>query len=383
MTIPEIDRICFVGAGTMGCFNALMAGSAGYEAVVYDVSKEILDALPDALSGMAGFLANHGLIDGAAIPAILSRIRGTAELEAAVQGVGLVSESVSERLEIKRTLHSRLDQICDSTTLITTNTSGLLVSQIQDVFSEGDRFAAQHSHLGSRLFDIVGSARTSPDAIDTLKRYVISLECTPLVLKKENPGYVLNAMLGPLLTASQLLVINGVTTIEGVDRVWMANEEAPVGPFGLMDLFGLNVVADSWQHPKPNTEHLQATVLNFLAPYLDAGHLGIKTGRGFYQYPDPAYAQSDFVGDVEALGHVYKILSAVLVSNAIVLVTSGIADPSDIDRAWTLSFGVPRGPFGLLEMIGSEAFHSTYCELVAAGLLPKQPAEQVAEYLQV
>ncbi len=257
MKIAEIDTVCFVGAGTMGCFNALMAAVAGYRAVIYDVSTMALDHAPQSLNEMAGFLVDQGFFSADAIPDALARITTSPDLSAAVAEANLVSESVSERLEIKRDVHRTLDAVCNCDTLITTNTSSLLVSDIEDVLIHGDRFAALHSHLGSMLIDIVGGPRTSPRTIDVLERYVSSIGGMPLLLKKENPGYVLNAMLGPLLTMAQILVIGRLATPEDVDRAWMLNQRATIGPFGLMDLFGLNIIFDSWQEPNPKNSHLR------------------------------------------------------------------------------------------------------------------------------
>ena len=382
MKISEIDQVCFVGAGTMGCFNALLAAGAGYDAIIYDVSKRALDTAPEVLRGMFEFLTTQGLLDGEVVSTTLSRIRFSDDLRVACSGADLISESVSERLATKREVHKQLDSVCDKNALITTNTSGLLVSQIEDVLTGGDRFAALHSHLGSRLFDIVAGPRTCSKNVDVLKRYVLSLNCVPLVLKKENPGYVLNAMLGPLLTASLVMVIDGVAGKEDVDRAWMKNEQAPIGPFGLMDLFGLNVIQDSWQHPKPYAEHLQSKVLTFISGYIDAGKLGAKTGQGFYNYPDPAYTRPNFLDTASDLTLVYRVLSSTLIANAICIAAAGVADPQEIDRAWMLSFSLSRGPFGILDALGIDSFLESYLELVAVAALPKRPAITISGYLQ-
>lgn len=382
MQISEIHQICFVGAGTMGCFNSLLAASAGYQAVVFDVSKTARDRLPRALRDMAGALADHGLLKHEAIPQILTCIRISDDLKAATAHADLVSESVSEKLDIKRTVHEQLDKLCDPSVLITTNTSGLLVSQLEDVFTKSDRFAALHSHLGSRLFDIVGSTHMTAKSLDILERYVRSLNCVPLLLRKENPGYVINAMLGPLLTVSQMMVIDHIASQEDVDRAWMKHEQAVIGPFGLMDLFGLNVLCDSWQHPRPNTGHLQEKVLALLTPYVAAGHLGTKTGKGFYDYPDPNYTHTDFLSENTDLSLIHQILSTVLIVNAICIAAADVADPEEIDRAWMLSFSLPRGPFGALDDIGTAEFLESYRQYVAANVLPIHQAEIVSEYLQ-
>ncbi|MEH6590076.1 MAG: 3-hydroxyacyl-CoA dehydrogenase NAD-binding domain-containing protein [Halioglobus sp.] len=382
MKIPEIDTVCFVGAGTMGCFNALMAAVAGYRAVIYDVSAEALEQAPQALNEMASFLVKEGFFQPDTIPDALTRIAINPNLSAAVANANLVSESVSERLEIKRDVHRTLDALCSRNTLITTNTSKLLVSDIEDVLIHGDRFAALHSHLGSVLIDIVGGPRTSPQTMDLLERYVLSIRGMPLVLKKENPGYVLNAILGPLLATSKVLVIEGIATPEAVDRAWMQNQDANIGPFGLMDLFGLNIIFDSWQEPRPKSAHIQDKVLNFIKPYIEKNLLGVKTGEGFYSYPQSRYQQSDFLDSTEDLSFIYNVLICAVIGNALLIAHDEIAAPIDIDRAWMASFSLAKGPFGTLDEIGIDTFWDTYSSFVEQGILQGESADQVEACLR-
>ena len=382
MKIQEIDTVCFVGAGTMGCFNALMAAAAGYSAVIYDVSEVALGNAPRSLNDMVGYLADEGFFPQEAISDILARIRVCPDLGEATANAELVSESVSERLEIKREVHRNLDSVCSSDTLITTNTSSLLVSQIEDVLTRGDRFAALHSHLGSVLIDIVGGPRTSPHTIDVLERYVLSIRGMPLVLKRENPGYVLNAMLGPLLTVAKILVIESLATPEDIDRAWMLNQKAAIGPFGLMDLFGLNIIFDSWQEPKRKNANLRDSVLKFITPYIENNTLGVKTGEGFYSYPQPRYQQSDFLEAQGELSGIYEALITVLIENAIVIAHGDVAEPWEIDRAWMVSMSLEKGPFGALDEIGIDAFLENYLRLIEKGLFSGVSADLVKSYLQ-
>ncbi|MFT4823654.1 MAG: 3-hydroxybutyryl-CoA dehydrogenase [Halioglobus sp.] len=382
MKISEIDTVCFVGAGTMGCFNSLMAAVAGYRAVIYDVSTLALDNVPASLVGMSGYLIDQGFFSRDDMPQAIARITTNPVLSDAVAEADLVSESVSERLEIKRDVHRTLDELCCGDTLITTNTSSLLVSDIEDVLVHGDRFAALHSHLGSILFDIVGGPRTSPKTIDILERYVKSVHGMPLILKKENPGYVLNAMIGPLLATAQLLVIDGLATHDDVDRAWMLNEGTSIGPFGLMDLFGLNIIFDSWQAPNPKRAHLQKKVIKFLTPFIEKNTLGVKTGAGFYRYPSPGYSQTDFLTTAVDLFSIYEALISALIESAIFLAHKQIAEPSEIDRAWMASFSLPRGPFGVLDEIGVDIFLELHASLVERGLFSAQFTAHVEAFLR-
>jgi len=351
MTIKEIQTVCFVGAGSMGCANSLVAAISGYDAVIFDVNQESLARVPDTQKEMAAFLVGSGYCTEADIAAGLARISCTDDLATATANADLVSESVFEDLALKRKIHKQLDELCPAKTILTTNTSALLVSDIEDAVDRGDRFAALHSHLGSPLVDIVGGPRTSAATIDVLKRYVLSTNNVPLVLKKENRGYVLNAMIGPVLATAMMLVIEGAVSKEDVDRAWMLHRRARMGPFGMMDLFGLNLIYDSWQYKQPDatSDALKPKVLSFLNPYLQKGELGMKTGKGFYSYPGPAYERPEFLHENANVSIAHDALTTAFLQSAQELAANGVATREEIDRAWMVGMKLDIGPFGILD----------------------------------
>ncbi|WP_372747890.1 3-hydroxyacyl-CoA dehydrogenase NAD-binding domain-containing protein [Litorivivens sp.] len=347
MTVAEFDRVTFVGGGTMGCFNSLLAAVSGYEAVIYDLDEQVLAAVPLVQEAIGAHLIDIGYCSAADLEAAYNRVSVQSDLALAVQGAGLVSESVPERLTLKRDVFAQLDALCSSEVLLTSNTSALLVSDMDSAIVHGERFAALHSHFGALLFDIVAGPRCGSNNVELLVRYVRSLSAEPLVLRKEFPGYVFNALLGSVLSAAKWEVINGRATIEEIDRAWMAYFAAPFGPFGLMDLFGLDVVADSWREPRedPVRTARQPQVSAFLQTYLDAGRLGRKTAAGFYDYPEAAFMASGFTDKAET-ERLAPLLTA-LIDTAITIESQGVASSSDIDRAWCTALGMKQGPFSL------------------------------------
>ncbi|MBP1714514.1 MAG: 3-hydroxyacyl-CoA dehydrogenase (NAD-binding), partial [Deltaproteobacteria bacterium] len=194
MKIEEITTVCFVGAGTMGCYNSLLAGMAGYEALVWDVSAEALDQVPARLRELGARLVEADLFSQSEIDQGMARVSAVSEPKQAAAKADLLSESVFERLDLKRRVHKQFDDLCPPRTIMTTNTSGLPVSEIESAVARGDRFAALHFHLLSRLVDVMGGPRTAPETIDILKRYVRSLGGIPLQMKKEKPGYLFNSV---------------------------------------------------------------------------------------------------------------------------------------------------------------------------------------------
>ena len=382
MTIPEINTVCFVGAGTMGCYNAMAAAISGYRAVLYDVSAQSLARVEQTLQDMGAFLAGGGYCLAEDIPGALARITVSDNLEAAPANADLVSESVFERLDIKREIHAQLDSVCPTHTILTTNSSALLVSDIEDVVSRGDKFAALHTHLGSPLVDIVPGPRTSRPVLETLERYVASTGGVSLLLNKENPGYVLNAMLGPLLGTALALVLREGASVEAVDAAWMVGQQAPMGPFGMMDLFGVNLIRDTWQYRDRSDvlQPMKAQVLELLDPMVERGELGMKAGAGFYRYPEPAYQQTGFT----SASHDQKLHEALLVAligNAVILAADEIVEMGDIDRAWTIGTYLAQGPFELLRTTGVEPFQIMMREAVQSQRLDLARATKISQWL--
>ena len=386
MKITEINTVCFIGAGTMGCANAITAGLAGYKVIIFDISTISLDSLPLRLKETGNFLAMQGLVPQSEVENVISKIKTTNDLVVATAHADLISESVFENLDVKREVHKQLDRLCLPHTIITTNTSSFLVSEIDDVVSNdrGRLFAALHSHLGSVLVDIVGGPRTLLSTIDILERYVLSINALPLVLKKETRGYVLNAMLGPVLTTSMLLYQSGNATVAEIDRAWMNQQVVKIGPFGLIDLFGLNVVYESWQNPRPLSDYEinKAKIMTLLKPYIKLDELGAKKGKGFYSYPNPDYAQPDFLSVEDHLKEYnYSLLRSALINAAVILAVNDVASPDIIDNAWKVAMTSPSGPFELLNGLGGEIYLKLLNEQISQGWFNNETTLMVKTYI--
>ena len=381
MPIKEIKTVCFVGAGTMGCVNALISAIGGYNAVVYDVSAEALSQVYQRQKEAGAYMVDNKIVDQGMVDAGMSRVSIISDPVQAVEHADLLSESVPEQLELKRKVHKQFDALCPPNTIMTTNTSGLPVSEIEKAVTRSDRFAALHFHLGSALVDIMGGKRTSPETIDILKRYVLSLGCIPLVLKKEKPGYLYNSMLGGLIAASLLLVVNGQGDVRDVDRAWMAGQKHFIGPLGMMDFVGLNVIYDSMMAEGLDRpwDPWAKKLAGFMRAYVERGELGVKTGKGFYTYPNPAYQRPDFLEGIEDGGPLYDILFGSQACIAIMLVVDGYADVADVDRAWMAGQNVTTGPFGMLDNKGLDDFLEGLNEL---GIYLFGDAKKIADFLR-
>ena len=297
MPIDEIKKVCVAGAGTMGSRISLMCAVRGYETTVYDTSEEALQRAPQRQKEMVERMIMMGGLKQEEVDGGLKLITFTADPEKAAEKADLVSESVFEVVELKRKVHAQFDQLCPPNTILTTNTSSLLVSDIEDAVGRGDKFAAMHFHggLGS-LVDIMRGPRTSDETVDILKRFARSIGEVPMVMKKEKGGYLYNTILGGILGAAWELVLGGYAEPEDVDLAYMLVTRQAAGPFGIMDAIGLNVIMDAASGGGLESEEFTLKqAADYLRPYIERGDLGMKTGKGFYSYPDPAYQQPDFL----------------------------------------------------------------------------------------
>ena len=357
-TIEEIETVCFIGAGTMGCSNALVAAVSGYQVELFDISEENLKQVSKRFKEFAPFLVGAGYCTPAALKAAFGRISVGADLEKATANADLVSESAYEDRDVKREIHQQLDKLCPEKTILTTNTSSLLVSDIEDVVQRGDRFAALHFYLGSRLVDIVAGPRTTPGTVDILCRYVESLELVPMVLKKENPGYIMNALLGSVLMTASALVVEGLATVEEIDRAYMRGFKSPMGPFGIMDMIGLGLVSSQSNQAEAGSERpeLQAKIAAHFRSFVERGDLGTQSGKGFYTYPAPAFQAAEFLSYTEDDSAIFDALAAALIRSGVMIALKDVADPEDIDRTWMVGTAQEAGSFGLLASMGVDKF---------------------------
>ncbi len=382
MTIAEVERVLFVGAGQMGCANSLVAAVSGYDTVLTDAIPTALESVRGRHDEIGAFLVASGYCTAQDLDAARPRVSVEADLDLALAGVDLVSESIVEDVEAKRELFARLDRLSDERAILTTNTSTLLVSEIEDVLTGGDRFAALHSHLGSLLFDIVAGPRTSAETVDVLQRYVLSLDGVPLTLQNEHRGYVFNALNGGVLATALQLVVDGEADEAAVDRAWMSSRGAPMGPFGMIDLFGIDLVITAWRRPgaDPWREQLRPRVEPFLASFVDAGHLGMKTGRGFYDYPEPAYQAPGFL-DAAVDEAAADALTTSLICGAAHLARIEVASRGDIDLAWRAATGLDAGPFLIATRLGPQRLRAMVDAQVGRGLVSPAAADEVAAVL--
>ncbi|MDF5691252.1 3-hydroxyacyl-CoA dehydrogenase [Aquirufa aurantiipilula] len=279
----EIKHVCILGAGTLGSRIGFQAALSGYWVKIYDIKEESFIISQKMISKIAKGLFAAETYSKDDIAAALNRLTYTLNDEEAVSDADIISESVTEDLALKQQVWSRMGQIAPEKTIFTTNTSYLLPSSLASFTGRPARFCAFHFHdvFYSKIVDIMPHPETDADLIPILDEFGKSLNQVPVLVKKENHGYLFNAMLLSFLGAAGKLLVNEVATIEDIDKSWMVNFHVPMGPFAILDSIGLDT---AWhvthQLPDANSKAFAA----LLKTYVDAGKLGEKSGEGFYRY---------------------------------------------------------------------------------------------------
>ena len=298
MSIKKIKTILILGAGTMGQQIGLICAAAGFDVCMYDIFDTALEQAEKRVKKLAGRLVNQNRIEKEKSKAGLSRIRYTSNRESAGESADLISESVPEDPALKREVFAQFNTICPDHAIFTTNSSTLLPSMIADATGRPDRFAALHFHDCSitNVVDVMPHPGTSVETLETILAFCKAIDQYPIVLKKEQQGYVFNTMLTEVLEAALSLASKQVASPEDIDRAWMGIMKTLVGPFGIMDSVGLETVyritdyrAQKIDDPK------QKSNAAYLKTLVNKGDLGVKTGKGFYDYPGPAFLKPDFM----------------------------------------------------------------------------------------
>lgn len=225
---------------------------------------------------------------------MIAKIKFTTDPAEAVADADIISESVTEELPLKRQVWAQFSALAPAKTIFTTNTSYLLPSMLVDSVDRPALFCAFHFHdvFYSKVVDIMPHSGTSEEVVTLLEGFGRALKQVPVIVRKENPGYVFNYMLMAVIGAAGKLRTKEIASIEDIDKSWMVNFHMPMGPFGILDSIGLDT---AW-HVTHNLEDAGSQAFAaLLKTYIDAGKLGEKTGEGFYTYPAPAYKNPDFL----------------------------------------------------------------------------------------
>lgn len=295
-----IHSVGIVGAGTMGRRIAVGCIMRGKDVRLHDVSDP---ALRQACEWVRTFVASR-LEAGAMAPdeaeASLNGFSCAPSLPDCVAGADLVVEAVPENVDLKRRVFSEIGRHADDRTIIATNSSSIAGSRLADVVIRPERVInLNFGHLQHLKVEVMGHPGTDPAVFERAVVFTRELGLVPIRVRGELPGYATNRVWRAVKKEVLRLLDGGYITAEDIDRAWMLDWGTAIGPCGLMDRIGLDVVRDIELSYYRATGEPSDRPPPLLEAMVRSGKLGEKTGEGFYTYPDPAYERPGWVmGDV-------------------------------------------------------------------------------------
>jgi len=282
---PYFARVAVVGAGTMGNGIAQTFAASGAEVALVDLDEGALQRGISSVEKSLARLVKKGHVSEADAKATAGRIRPTTKLED-VGDAPLVVEAVVERADVKKKVFRDLDRISPPETILATNTSSISITSIGAVTERADRVVGMHFMNPVPVMVLVEVIRGQDTSDVTTQRVVECCETlgkTP-VEANDYPGFVSNRVLMPMINEAVFCLMEGVASREAIDAVMKLGMNHPMGPLTLADLIGLDVCLDIMRVLHDGLGDSKYRPCPLLVRMVEAGRLGRKSGRGFYEY---------------------------------------------------------------------------------------------------
>lgn len=281
----QIQRVGVIGAGTMGNGIAHVFARRGYSVVLCDIEQRFLDRGIAAIEKNLDREVQKNKITIADRDAALQRIEPVTD-RARVAECDFIVEAATERFEIKSQIFRDLDRMARPEIILASNTSSISITKLAALTKRPEKVIGMHFFNPvpvMKLVEVIRGLATSQQTFDTVRELALKLEKTPVEVN-DAPGFVSNRVLMPLLNEAMYAVMEGVATPEAVDEVFKLGMAHPMGPLTLADFIGLDVCLDIMRVMLDGLGDPKYRPCPLLIKMVDAGWLGRKSGRGFYQY---------------------------------------------------------------------------------------------------
>ncbi|QZP38191.1 3-hydroxyacyl-CoA dehydrogenase/enoyl-CoA hydratase family protein [Halobaculum magnesiiphilum] len=361
MDVDDVDTVAVLGAGNMGHGIAEVAALAGYDVNLRDINEEFVQNGYDQIEWSLGKLAEKDQISEEEADAALDRVTPVVPVEDAVADADLVIEAVPEKMDIKKDVYAEVEEHAPDRAVFASNTSSLSITELSEVTEREERFCGMHFFnppVRMQLVEVISGAHTSGETMDLVEDVAERMGKTPVRVRKDSPGFIVNRVLVPLMNEAAWLVHEGEATIEAVDSTTKYDMGLPMGSFELADQVGIDVGVHvlEYMHEVLGDAYEPCPLL---VEKVDNENLGKKTGKGFYDYEDGPGAE---VPSDEADEGVKRALLAVMANEVAGLIGNDVADAGDIDQAVKLGAGFPDGPAKMADSVGLDALLETLDE---------------------
>jgi 3-hydroxybutyryl-CoA dehydrogenase len=293
-----IKKVGVIGLGTLGTQIAIQAAYYGYEVSGYDQDPEILQKTIQKVKGIMKFLGKTPTMPAEEWEKAAAKVKLAKDMGEALKGADLMIEAIPENLELKRKVWAQIDSLAPKGALLATNSSSIPISRIESATKRPENCLNIHFYMpgvGWNIVDVMGGTKTPPEVLETAKQFIRSIQCIPLTVKKEILGFCFNSVWRAIKKQTLYLWGEGFVDHRDIDRAWMVMFTPTHGPFFLMDLVGLDVVYDIEMSYYNESKDPKDRPPKALKDKIDRKELGVKTGKGFYTYPNPEFGKPDFL----------------------------------------------------------------------------------------
>ncbi|MFX1337304.1 MAG: 3-hydroxyacyl-CoA dehydrogenase family protein [Promethearchaeota archaeon] len=269
----DIKIVAVIGAGFLGKQIASQTAFYDYTVRIYDVRTDMLELLVKKIKRKKKKRR------------ALGEVTYHYDLAEAVKDADLIIEAVPEKLELKKKIFSQIDKAAPLHAIIATNSSSIPVSRLEEFVQRKDKLLNIHFyHQAIPMVDLMKGTKTSDETFETGKKWIESIEFTPIIVKKESFGFVFNRLWHRLRLEALKMWAEGYADIEMIDTAWKIFTHMDLGPFGLMDTIGLDTVYNVHMSYYNETSDPKEKPPQALKDMIDRGELGAKTKKGFYTY---------------------------------------------------------------------------------------------------
>ena len=281
----QIKRVGVIGAGQMGTGIAHVAALGGYEVLLHDVSRERIDAGLETVKRNLSRQVVRGMIDQSAMDAALQHITPAEELQQ-VGGADLAIEAATEDEQVKKTIFKALGPHLGPKTLLASNTSSISITRLASGTDRPEKFIGLHFMNPApimKLVEIIRGIATDAETYDTAVAFAQSLGKST-ANSEDFPAFIVNRILVPMINEAIYTLYEGVGTVEAIDTAMRLGANHPMGPLELGDFIGLDTVLSIMNVLYEGLSDSKYRPCPLLVKYVEAGWLGRKAGRGFYDY---------------------------------------------------------------------------------------------------